>query len=38
MGVFEVVAEDFPGYAPDLNPDEEVWSWTKYGRLCNLAA
>jgi transposase len=34
----EVVAEDFPGYAPTLNPDEWVWSWTKYGRLCNLAA
>lgn len=34
----EVIAEDFPGYAPDLNPDEWVWSWTKYGRLSNLAA
>ncbi len=34
----EVVVEDFPGYAPDLNPDEWVWSWTKYGRLSNLAA
>jgi transposase len=34
----EVVAEDFPGYVPDLNPDEHVWSWTKYGRLSNLAA
>jgi len=34
----EVVAEDFPGYVPDLNPDESVWSWTKYGRLSNLAA
>jgi transposase len=34
----EVVAEDFPGYMPDLNPDEWVWSWTKYGRLSNLAA
>jgi transposase len=34
----EVVAEDFPGYMPDLNPDESVWSWTKYGRLSNLAA
>ena len=33
-----VVAEDFPGYAPDLNPDEGVWGWTKYGRLANLAA
>jgi len=34
----EVVAEDFPGYIPDLNPDESVWGWTKYGRLSNLAA
>jgi transposase len=34
----EVVAEDFPGYTPDLNPDESVWSWAKYGRLSNLAA
>src|SRR5437763_6664774 len=33
-----VVAEDFPGYVPDLNPDEGVWDWTKYGRLANLAA
>lgn len=33
----EVVAEDFPGYAPELNPDEGVWCWTKYGRLCNFA-
>lgn len=34
----EVVVEDFPAYAPTLNPDEWVWSWTKYGRLSNLAA
>jgi hypothetical protein len=34
----EVVVEDFPGYTPDLNPDELVWGWTKYGRLSNLAA
>jgi len=34
----EVVAEKFPGYAPDLNPDELVWGWTKYGQLSNLAA
>jgi len=31
-------AEDFPGYAPELNPDELVWCWTKYGRLANYAA
>ena len=34
----EVVAEDFPGHVPDLNPDESVWGWTKYGHLSNLAA
>jgi transposase len=34
----EVVVEDFPGYAPEFNPDEQVWGWTKYGRLSNLAA
>ena len=33
----EVVAEDFPGYVPDLNPDEGVWGWTRYGRLANRA-
>lgn len=33
----EVVVEDFPAYAPDANPDESVWCWTKYGRLCNVA-
>jgi transposase len=32
-----VVAEDFPGYMPDLNPDERVWGYTKYGRLPNFA-
>lgn len=34
----EIVAEDLPAYAPDLNPDEQVWNWSKYGRLANLAA
>jgi hypothetical protein len=34
----DVVAEDFPGYTPELNPDEGVWGCTKYGRLANLAA
>jgi transposase len=33
----EVVVEDFPAHAPDTNPDEEVWCWTKYSHLCNLA-
>jgi len=34
----EIVAEDLPAYAPELNPDELVWCWSKYGRLANLAA
>ena len=34
----DVVVEDFDAYVPDLNPDEGVWGWTKYGRLANLAA
>ena len=33
----EVVVEDFPAHAPNTNPDEGVWCWTKYGPLCNLA-
>ena len=32
----QVVVEDFPSYDPDANPDEWVWSWAKYGKLCNL--
>ncbi len=32
-----VVAEDFPGYTPELNPDEGVWGYTKYGKLANYA-
>ena len=32
----QVAVEDFPGYYPDANPDEWVWSWAKYGKLCNL--
>jgi len=34
----EIGAETFPAYAPEINPDENVWGWTKYGRLANLAA
>ena len=30
--------EDFPGYAPELNPDEHVWGRTKYGRPADPAA
>jgi len=32
----KVVAEDFPSYDPQNNPDEWVWSWAKYGKLSNL--
>ena len=34
----EIVTEDFPGYAPALNPDEQVWNWTKNGPLANRPA
>ena len=34
----DIVAETLPSYAPEANPDEGVWGWTKYGRLANLAA
>ena len=34
----EIVATTLPVYAPELNPDELVWGWSKYGRLANLAA
>ncbi len=33
-----VVAERFPGYAPELNPGEHVWPHTKYAELRNCAA
>jgi DDE superfamily endonuclease len=31
-----VVVEDFPTHDPDGDADEWVWSWAKYGKLCNL--
>jgi DDE superfamily endonuclease len=34
----EIVTGDFPGYAPDADPDEGVWGWAKYHRLPNYAA
>jgi transposase len=34
----EIVAENLPAYAPEINPDELVWGWSKHGRLANLAA
>jgi len=34
----EIVAENLPAYAPELNPDELVWGWSKNAGLANLAA
>ena len=31
----EVVTEELPGYAPEMNPDEMVWQHAKHGRLAN---
>jgi transposase len=33
----EIITEKLPAYAPELNPDEQVWSNIKYGRLPNYA-
>ena len=30
-----IITEKFPAYAPELNPDEQVWTNTKYGRMAN---
>lgn len=29
--------EQFPAYAPELNPDEQVWQYGKYERMANFA-
>ena len=29
----EIRSERLPAYAPEVNPDELVWGWSKYGRL-----
>lgn len=34
----DIRTERIPAYAPELNPAELVWAWTKYSRLGNLAA
>ena len=34
----DIRTEKLPAYAPEMNPEELVWAWTKYGRLGNLAA
>jgi hypothetical protein len=33
----EIRTAKLPAYAPELNPDEQVWSYTKYARLANYA-
>ena len=32
-----MVAEEFPPYAPELNPVDYVWGYVKYSRLANYA-
>jgi transposase len=32
-----ITTEKFPGYAPEINPDEGVWTHAKYGRMPNFA-
>ncbi len=32
-----VQLEQFPGYAPELNPTEWIWSYLKVGQLANVA-
>ncbi len=32
-----LVVEEFPPYAPELNPVDNVWSYVKYSRLANYA-
>jgi transposase len=34
----EIKTERLPAYTPEVNADEYVWGWSKYGRLPNLAA
>ena len=33
--VQRICIEWFPAYAPELNPDEQVWNRTKYADLAN---
>jgi transposase len=30
--------ENFPPYAPDLNPVEQIWTWLKWSKLANYPA
>lgn len=33
----QIQVEMLPPYAPELNPDEGVWCYTKYARMANYA-
>jgi transposase len=35
-GAKRIHLERLPGYAPDLNPDEGIWSYLKYRELKNV--
>ena len=35
-GAQRIRLEQFPGYAPDLNPDEGIWSYLKRVELANV--
>jgi transposase len=35
-GAHRVRLERFPGYAPDLNPDEGIWHYLKHVELANV--
>lgn len=32
-----LILEPLPPYAPELNPVEQIWTYVKWSRLCNLA-
>jgi transposase len=34
-GERDVIAEQFPAHAPELNPADGIWRYIKYGRLAN---
>jgi transposase len=36
-GFPNIISENFPPYAPELNPVDKVWGYVKYGRLANFA-
>lgn len=32
-----MLSENFPPYAPELNPVDKIWGYIKFGRLANYA-